>query len=57
MLYAFRGLLIGLLFGVLVYFAEQTTGNISWLLVVSFPVCWTIAGYLFWKWDVGGFRK
>jgi hypothetical protein len=57
MLYAIRGFLLGLLLAVLVYFAERTTGQISWPLVLGFPVCWTVAGYLFWKWDVGGFHS
>jgi hypothetical protein len=57
MKYAIRGLLLGLVVGFLVYLAERTTGNVLWLLVLSFPVSWTIGGYLFWRWDIGGYRS
>jgi len=30
---------------------------VDWLIVFSFVVCWPIAGYLFWKWDIGGYRS
>lgn len=60
MIYAFRGFLIGLVMAVLVYFMERTTTQPmvfpSWLLIIGFPVCWTIAGYLFWKWDIIGYK-
>ena len=29
----------------------------EWLIVISMIVCWPIAGYLFWKWDLGGYRS
>jgi hypothetical protein len=49
MKYILIGLLLGLLHGVLVYLAERTTGAVHWPLVVSFPICLTIAGYCYWK--------
>lgn len=56
-IYALRGLLIGLVMAFLVYLAERTTSQPSWLLILSFPVCWTIGGHLFWSWDIGGYRS
>ena len=40
---------IGIMLGIGVYSIERTTGNISWLLVLSFPVFFSIAGYVFWR--------
>lgn len=57
MIYTFRGLLLGILMSVLVWLMERTTPQPAWLLIASFPICWTIAGYLFWKWDIGGYRS
>lgn len=47
------GFLIGLAFSVGVYFAERTMDELSWLLVVSFPVFWSLAGYMFERWFAG----
>jgi hypothetical protein len=55
--FAFRGLVLGLIAALLVYLMERTTSNPSWLLIVSFPIAWTIAGQLFWSWDIGGYRS
>jgi hypothetical protein len=57
MKYFLRGLLLGLLMAFLVWLAERTTGRIAWGLIIGFPICWGIAGYLFWRWDIGGYRK
>ena len=27
------------------------------LIIGSFVVCWPIAAYMFWKWDIGGYRS
>lgn len=37
--FSFAGILLGLLVSVFVWYAESTTGAISWLLVASFPAC------------------
>jgi hypothetical protein len=29
----------------------------DWILVGSFLVCWPLAAYLFWKWDIGAYRS
>lgn len=57
MIFAIRGFILGLIFGALVYLAERTTGQIAWGLVLSFPLCFGIAGYLFWRWDIGGLHS
>jgi len=44
--FAFFGFCIGLLISGLVFLAEQTTQEIAWLLLGSFPLCWGIGGYL-----------
>lgn len=31
--------------------------TVDWLIILSFVVCWPIAGYLFWHWDLGGYRS
>lgn len=49
--FSFAGILLGLLVSVFVWYAESTTGAISWPLVASFPVCWGIGGYLFARWE------
>lgn len=46
------GLLAGLLAAALVWYAERTTGQIAWPLIVSFPVSWGTAGYLLSKWRI-----
>jgi hypothetical protein len=51
------GLILGLVVGGLVYLAEQTTPEPTWLLILSFPVCFTLGGYLFRVWDIGGYRS
>jgi cobalamin synthase len=56
-IFALRGLLLGLILAALVYLVEQTTPEPSWLLVLSFPVCLTIGGHLFWIWDIGGYKS
>lgn len=44
--------LAGILMGIATYFVEKTTGSeITWTLVFSFPLCWSLAGILFYKWD------
>jgi hypothetical protein len=54
MKYTTIGFCLGLLFAVLVFFAERTTQEIDWLLIMSFPLSWGIAGYLAWRWDILG---
>lgn len=55
--YVAIGVFLGILIGGLVFLAERTTQEVAWLLIVSFPLCWGIAGYLFWRWDIGGYRS
>lgn len=31
--------------------------TVDWLIIISFPVCWGIGGWLFWKWDLGGYHS
>ena len=57
MKYAVIGFCFGLLIAGLVFLAERTTQDIAWLLIASLPMCWGVAGYLFWRWDIGAFRK
>lgn len=57
MIYAMRGALLGLVASVVTYFMERTTGHINWYLVACFPFCWFMAGYYFWKYDIGGYRS
>jgi hypothetical protein len=52
MKYAIVGFVLGILVAGLVFLAERTTQQIDWSLIVSFPVCWGIAGYLYWRWWV-----
>lgn len=56
MKYATIGFCFGILIAGLVFVAENTTQQIGWLLIASFPLCWGISGYLFWRWDIGAFR-
>ena len=51
MKYTIIGAIAGCLATILVWLMELTTGNIAWGLILSFPVSWGIAGYLFWRWD------
>ncbi len=44
--YSMIGFALGMVVAILVYFAESTTGQISWPLVVSFPVSWAFGGYV-----------
>jgi hypothetical protein len=30
---------------------------VDWLIGLSFVVCWPIGAWLFWKWDIGGYRS
>jgi len=57
MKYTAIGFCLGLLVAGLVFLAERTTQQIGWLLIASFPLCWGIAGYLFWRFDIGGYRS
>lgn len=50
MKYTVIGFVIGLAFSVGVYLAESTTSEISWLLVLSFPVFWPLAGWMYGRW-------
>lgn len=50
-------LLAGTLLGLLVFLAERSTGAIAWGLVLSFPVCWGIGGYLLGSLVYPGERK
>jgi membrane-bound acyltransferase YfiQ involved in biofilm formation len=27
------------------------------ILILSAVVCWPLAGWMFWKWDLGGYRS
>jgi|GEM_PF-1859653 hypothetical protein len=29
----------------------------DWLILASFPICWSLAAGLFWKYDIGGYRS
>ncbi len=31
--------------------------NFDVLILIVFLVCWPLAGWLFWKWDIGGYRS
>lgn len=50
--YVLRGFLLGCFVAFLVWLAERTTDDIAWGLIISFPVFWGFAGYLFWRWQV-----
>jgi hypothetical protein len=47
MRYALIGFFVGLVISAGAYAAERTTGEIAWALVVSFPVFFTLAGWLY----------
>jgi hypothetical protein len=32
------------------------TEQILWIFLPVSLICWLIAAYLFWRWDIGGFR-
>jgi len=53
MKYTLTSVALGLVAAFLVWLIERTTGNIAWGLIISFPLCWGVAGYLFWRWDIG----
>ena len=29
----------------------------SIIITLSFLVCWPLGAYLFWRWDIGGYRS
>jgi hypothetical protein len=31
--------------------------NETLLILASFLICWPLAVYLFWRWDIGGYRS
>ena len=57
MKYTVTGFLLGCFVAVLAWLSERTTGDIDWGMVLSFPLFWSIAGYLFWRWDLFGWRE
>ncbi len=35
----------------------NTNINEALLIILPFLVFWPLAAYLFWKWDIGGYRS